>query len=285
MDVADFVRLSDIYLQATSALDGRPESRLESSTIRFHHDRIATQVTSVNNPGLSIEYEGYTNTVGELLIVTKEIQDMIDKGNEYIHLLYSYRSLSNAIPNADLSMLKNDVKSYNKTVLNLLNPKIQLMERCMSYVDKSIELLADYFKFLLIKDDTKKRSCAPIGHYTYLMTLLDTLVTIDQINDVKVSLRTDYIRFRDVLVYADKATDPSILQMYHKLEIFLGLKDEEDSMDEPYPSISDLSRTPRFYSLTKLRGKLAYINGALTLLCHGRSHHRATQYAVVCHAK
>jgi len=191
---------------------------------------------------------------------------MIDKGNEYIHLLYSYRSLSNAIPNADLSMLKNDVKSYNKTVLTLLNPKIQLMERCTSFVDKSIDLVADYFKFLLIKDDTKKRSCAPIGHYTYLMTLLDTLVTIDQINDVKVSLRTDYIRFRDVLVYADKATDPSILQMYHKLEIFLGLKDEEDSMDEPYPSISDLSRTPRFYSLTKLRGKLADINGVLKLL-------------------
>ncbi len=266
MDVADLVKLSDIYLQATSALDARPEPRLDSYSIRFHHDRVATSVASINDPYLSIDYEGYTSTVGELLIVTKEIQDLIDKGNDYIHSLYSYRSLSNAIPNADLSMLKNDVKAYNKTVLSLLSPKVQLMERCMSYVDKSIDSLVDYFKFLIIKDDIKKRNCIPIGHYNYLMTLLDTLVKIDHINDVKVALRIDYIRFRSVLIYADKVTDPSILQLYHKLEIFLGLKDENDSEDEPYPSTSDLSRVPRFHSLTKLRDKLYNIDGMLKLL-------------------
>lgn len=266
MDFADLVKLSDIYLQATSALDVRPELRLDSSSICFDHDRVATSLATINNPYLSIDYEGYTSAVGELLIVTKEIQDLIDRGNDYIHSLYSYRSLSNAIPDADLSMLKNDVKAYNKAVLSLLSPKVQSMERCMSYVDKSIDSLVSYFKFLIIKDDTKKRHCIPIGHYDYLMTLLDTLVKIDHINDVKVAWRIDYIRFRSVLIYADKVTDLSIFQMYHKLETFLGLKDEDDSVDEPYPSISDLSRLPRFHSLTKLRDKLYKIDGMLKLL-------------------
>lgn len=90
-----------------------------------------------------IDHKGYFSTFSNELDLIAKIESFVQKGNNYIHSLYSHRSVSEAIPdiatdtldsgkkNNDLGVTNADI---NAKILEILRPEIQKLRDVQLFV-------------------------------------------------------------------------------------------------------------------------------------------------------
>lgn len=159
------------------------------------------------------------------------LEELIERGEENLSIVYSYRSVSQAIPELmssgmgktddEESSLSVDTRSeiYSK-IIKILRPEMRKVRECMLYALEAIN--ATYTSLSYISYKIQQKESIPEQYFLTLIRLLDILIILDNIKDKKVSITKDFIRYkRTVSAQANLET----LEELSSLQNFLANQD------------------------------------------------------------
>lgn len=239
-----------------------PEIARYSRTVSMNRDGYTTQshpkaieitVSSPLNPTSYVDAKAFeTNFDLEFEIIGK-LENLIAIGNDFISYLYTYRSLSKALPEInigsidDLSMEeKNEVlnkkNEINKKVFDIMKPTIIKLKELVSYVSTCITQFYECVLHLL-ELQTKNLSI-PSDFYESMIQLFDVLIRIDNLKDMKPSVQNDFSRYKRAL--GGQFTG-EIMEELTRIQTFL------TSPQDP--------RFSRNYIFLKLRNEIKNVSG------------------------
>lgn len=173
-----------------------------------------------------IDHKGYFSTFSAELDIIANIENLVQRGNIYIHLLYSHRSVSQAIPdisttdsvekNGDGHDLTNKKSEVNIKILDILRPEMRKIRELYDFVTQVLRsnsfknkgffsssynlhqastALHDCLQHIQHKDAHKEVTPSELNFS--LLRLLDILIILDHLRDMKLScLSTDYARYK-----------------------------------------------------------------------------------------
>ena len=150
------------------------------------------------------------------------LESMTVSGQRYVHMLYTFRSVSRAIPMisivtpADAS--KEIQESYdirreelNKKIIEILRPEILKLKELMVFVRDFVRIFCDFFRFLTSPEALVK--IIPESVYEALIKSIDLIVKLDHLKDQKASVNNDFTRYKRSLMLqtqvAKRTTAPS----------------------------------------------------------------------------
>lgn len=196
------------------------------------------------------DYKAYFTTFSKELEFIMIIDDLTRRGMEHIQTLYCYRSVSQAIPEistdshrgeydeeltleekAELNTRKIEI---NQKIVDLLRSEMRKIRAIISYVVDAINAFHSCLVHLAFKDQHKES--IPEGLYLSLIHLLDTLIILDSLKDVKGCLQKDFSRYKRAL-----GAHPSveILEEITQLQTFLAGQDARKSRNYIFISLRD----------------------------------------------
>ena len=173
----------------------------------------------------------------------KQIEATLEAGQSHVNMLYTYRSVSRAIPmvnvnipqdaspeeKAEFSSRQNEI---NQEIVNILEPVIQKLRELASFVSNAVSLIRDIIASLS-KPEARER-VIPEGLYTAMIRLFDIMVKLDNLKDMKACLNNDYSRYKrasrdnsDYLILKFISNEKQIIHTALRGEVKLILGHEE----------------------------------------------------------
>ena len=178
---------------------------------------------------------------------------MIERGHQLSNMLYSYRSVSEAIPEISIEIpedatpeeydeITSKKAEINRKVLEILRPEIHRLRELMSF---SIEAIDCFYScvFLLTKKEIHNDTFPGGIHYS-LINLLDILVILDNLKDLKVCIYTDFDRYKRVL--GSNLTVDAVDEI-KKLEAFIGSDESQRFKSFIFSSLTNEVRRIKGY--------------------------------------
>lgn len=156
------------------------------------------------------------NKIGlnELELIS-QIDHLIERGNHFIHTLYSSRCISKAIPeNDDLIdsirenlpfvnvMSETDIEEQIQTkksalvyeCIKILRITMQQIIEVIQFVEESLQTFTD-----TIAQISSMTEIVPEILYGSMISLLDILFKLDSLRDLKTSVKTDFAKYKQLL--------------------------------------------------------------------------------------
>lgn len=209
---------------------------------------INLEISTIFNPLGYIDYKGFPSSFSDDIIYIAKIESLIIQGPQFINILYSFRSISKAIP--ELVIDKNEKDpflieqriEYNSNIINIIRPELKKIQELMYYVRDAISCIQQCITFLS-SSERKQKSSSSEALFLSLLKLLDILLKLDNLKDMKVSILADFNRLKRAT-----GTNLSIdaLEEQKQLQNFLGCED---------------ARKAKQYIIWTLRSELKKIRG------------------------
>lgn len=124
---------------------------------------------------------------------TAKLLQLLKEGNEIATMLYSYRSVSRAIPQVQPDDPRK-AEHYRKQY-EILLPEIEKMKKFMTFRDLAIAKLSDVFK-AVIPEAKDKQSSFSSDFITVLAEVLDMFIRMDALKNIKSSMNNDFSMYR-----------------------------------------------------------------------------------------
>eukprot|EP01041_Mallomonas_annulata_P000174 gene174-299_t len=176
----------------------------------------------------------FSNDIGKI----RQMNEVLTQGQNFLETLYTFRSVSRAIPMTTIiipvnatddekELLTNKKHLYNKTIVDILRPEILKIRNLMEYVLSTISFLLEHIKYCIQMNSNDK--IIPEILYIKIIHILDTLIRIDNIKDQKACLNNDFSRYKRAL--GALATQPgmaltsAMLEEQMQLQHFLSNQD------------------------------------------------------------
>lgn len=206
------------------------------------------------------DHQGYFTTFAQEMDFIAKMENLSEKGQVLINVLYSYRSVSQAIPEISIELpadatpeqqaeAANKRTEINRKILDILRPEIIKVKDLVAYLVQAISLFHSVITHLTNKEATKE--AVPEGVHASLVRLMDVLLTLDCLKDLKTCLQKDFSRYKRVV-----GAHPSIeiLEEVTQLQTFLS---------NPDP------RKAKNYIFLSLRDEVKRVNGHENILLDG----------------
>mmetsp|Transcript_5680 Transcript_5680/g.13826 ORF Transcript_5680/g.13826 Transcript_5680/m.13826 type:complete len:1293 (-) Transcript_5680:418-4296(-) len=159
---------------------------------------------------------------GELKEIT-EVWELLEEGNKLVAMLYTFRSCSQALKDVQTNQnTPKDVKLdvYTKEY-KIFRPEIEKLYYLMNFVEKAV----DKFKHLIqsLTAAEKKKEVISQLKLDLIVKLLDLLIKLDKLKDMKSNLVNDFARYkRAVSLVKEKLPNKKALdQEVYQLQNFL----------------------------------------------------------------
>eukprot|EP00462_Mataza_sp_D1_P024883 CAMPEP_0175130372 /NCGR_PEP_ID=MMETSP0087-20121206/5972_1 /TAXON_ID=136419 /ORGANISM="Unknown Unknown, Strain D1" /LENGTH=1456 /DNA_ID=CAMNT_0016412587 /DNA_START=59 /DNA_END=4425 /DNA_ORIENTATION=+ len=149
---------------------------------------------------VAFEKTCYTEETQALETMSK----ILAQGEKYISMLYSYRSISKAIPMVNAEQTddvekqereKQRIEQIHRKEFEVLRPAVIEMTDFMRYHDEAIKVIKNNIQSL-ISTKTHVQSHDILDH---LIKSINTLVILDSLKDMKASILNDFSRYKRVL--------------------------------------------------------------------------------------
>jgi cytoplasmic FMR1 interacting protein len=219
---------------------------------------INVEIASASNA--FADHQGYFTTFAQEMDFIAKMESLSDKGMVLINMLYSYRSVSQAIPEISIEIPPDATVEQqsgasakrgeiNRKILDILRPEVIKVKDLISYLIQAVSLFHSVITHLTNKEATKE--AVPEGIHASLLRLMDTLLILDTLKDLKTCLQKDFSRYKRVV-----GAHPSIeiLEEVTQLQTFLS---------NPDP------RKAKNYILLSLRDEVKRVNGHENVLLDG----------------
>ncbi|XP_063414171.1 cytoplasmic FMR1-interacting protein 2-like isoform X2 [Mytilus trossulus] len=155
--------------------------------------------------------------------VHADLNKLLEKGQEFAAILYTWRCCSRALPQVKSNEQPNRSEIYNK-IVEVLDPQVSKLMEFMYFVRESIERFGGEVKRLC---HIQKRN--DFVSEAYLLTLgkfINTFAELDQLKNMKASIRNDYSAFRRAAQFLKVIADPQALQESQNLSMFLATQNK-----------------------------------------------------------
>ena len=160
---------------------------------------VAVQTASAN-PVEYTDAPGYQTQFGPEIAAAAEVEQLLDEGQRFVHMLYTYRSVSRAIPvslpdDTEEPAMKRerDEKSFN-----VLRREIKKLRELMDFARRALHVFDKNLRHLA-RTTLAGSKMVPDGYYFALTRCIDLLQKLDNLKDTKASLKNDLSRYRRLL--------------------------------------------------------------------------------------
>jgi len=139
------------------------------------------------------DHHAFHLTFGDDVAIIGEIDRCLLAAEFHINVLYTYRSVSKALPMVKAELAEADKVEVYKQIFYLLKPEIDKIKACMEFHDEIIILFSKALRLLtpaldkhgIIWRDLVKR----------LIKLIDGIERLNQLKETKACLKNDFSRF------------------------------------------------------------------------------------------
>lgn len=191
------------------------------------------------------DHKGYFTTFSAEMDFIVKLESMVQRGQDFVHMLYTYRSLSQAIPEISIEVpadvtaeeeekIQTKKHEINRKIMDILRPEIVKLKELMTFVVEAIGMFHGCVLHLTNKEVNKEQ--VPEGIHFSLVKLLDVLIKLDYLKDTKGSLQKDFSRYKRVV-----GSQPSIevLEELSQLQSFLSSPDPRKSKGYIFTTLRD----------------------------------------------
>ncbi|PWA14426.1 hypothetical protein CCH79_00011121, partial [Gambusia affinis] len=154
----------------------------------------------------------------EQATVHSNMNDMLEEGQEYAVMLYTWRSCSRAIPQVKCNEQPNRVEIYEKTV-EVLEPEVTKLMNFMYFQRSAIDRFCGEVRRLC---HTERRK--DFVSEAYLLTLgkfINMFAVLDELKNMKCSVKNDHSAYKRAAQFLRKMSEPSSIQESQNLSMFL----------------------------------------------------------------
>lgn len=212
-------------------------------SIQSKSDSILMNVAALSNPTSYADHKGFTVEFIKEIELARRIESLEITGNEFVQFVYSYRSISKAIPEVQLEALEKLSESdknaailkkteYSKIVLEVLRPGMFKIKELISFVVEANQVLHACVVHLVNIENSN--GTVPEGLYSSMIKLIDVLVKLDNLKDIKSSIKNDFTRYKRVI-----GSSPDALEELNLLQSFLSNQDPSKSRNYIFLSLRD----------------------------------------------
>ncbi|XP_006898657.1 PREDICTED: cytoplasmic FMR1-interacting protein 1 [Elephantulus edwardii] len=154
----------------------------------------------------------------EQATVHSNMNEMLEEGQEYAVMLYTWRSCSRAIPQVKCNEQPNRVEIYEKTV-EVLEPEVTKLMNFMYFQRNAIERFCGEVRRLCHVERRKD-----FVSEAYLLTLgkfINMFAVLDELKNMKCSVKNDHSAYKRAAQFLRKMADPQSIQESQNLSMFL----------------------------------------------------------------
>uniref|UniRef100_A0A3P8R0P1 Cytoplasmic FMR1-interacting protein n=1 Tax=Astatotilapia calliptera TaxID=8154 RepID=A0A3P8R0P1_ASTCA len=154
----------------------------------------------------------------EQATIHSSMNDMLEEGQEYAVMLYTWRSCSRAIPQVKCNEQPNRVEIYEKTV-EVLEPEVTKLMNFMYFQRTAIDRFCGEVRRLC---HTERRK--DFVSEAYLLTLgkfINMFAVLDELKNMKCSVKNDHSAYKRAAQFLRKMSEPSSIQESQNLSMFL----------------------------------------------------------------
>ncbi|XP_017715441.1 PREDICTED: cytoplasmic FMR1-interacting protein 1 isoform X1 [Rhinopithecus bieti] len=154
----------------------------------------------------------------EQATVHSSMNEMLEEGQEYAVMLYTWRSCSRAIPQVKCNEQPNRVEIYEKTV-EVLEPEVTKLMNFMYFQRNAIERFCGEVRRLCHAERRKD-----FVSEAYLITLgkfINMFAVLDELKNMKCSVKNDHSAYKRAAQFLRKMADPQSIQESQNLSMFL----------------------------------------------------------------
>ncbi|CAH3019681.1 unnamed protein product [Porites evermanni] len=151
--------------------------------------------------------------------VHKGLNEMLEEGEKYAVMLYTWRSCSRAVPSVKSDDQPNRIEIYEKTV-EVLEPEVRKLKSFMHFAQNAIARFCKEVKTLSHperrKDFISERYLLTLGKFINMFAVLDAL------KNMKACLNNDYAFYKRADTFLRRGTgDVSMIEESQNLSLFL----------------------------------------------------------------
>ena len=228
----------------------------QSSESRIHYPNQSIEVDTSSKKNFNCGSFG--NNFGIDMEIFSKLSNMFSLGEDFAHMLYTYRSVSRPIPtNMNISEIPSTVMEQqeyeifernddnNERVMDVLRPEISKLKDLMIFTG----CLVLNFKIAvecIISSDMNGNSI-PEEILRVLVHAFTMLITLDYLKDVKTCFRTDFQRYKQTInVRSDKYSlleNSDFMEEISRMQIFLSHADPRKAQHFILSTLEDEIRT------------------------------------------
>uniref|UniRef100_A0A6Q2XGR1 Cytoplasmic FMR1-interacting protein n=1 Tax=Esox lucius TaxID=8010 RepID=A0A6Q2XGR1_ESOLU len=154
----------------------------------------------------------------EQATIHSSMNEMLEEGQEYAVMLYTWRSCSRAIPQVKCNEQPNRVEIYEKTV-EVLEPEVTKLMNFMYFQRTAIDRFCGEVRRLCHAERRKD-----FVSEAYLLTLgkfINMFAVLDELKNMKCSVKNDHSAYKRAAQFLRKMSEPSSIQESQNLSMFL----------------------------------------------------------------
>jgi cytoplasmic FMR1 interacting protein len=237
---------------------------------------IACEAKAFTESCIEDDYRAYFTTFGKELDLIVAMEGMVKRGYDHIHLIYTYRSVSQAIP--EIAIDKKDLPTssnqnnnnhteresltsntsfltqdddlepqeraelavrkaeINGKIVEVLRKEMAKIKDLLFYIQDAVTL---FHNFILQASKSQKEQIIPEGLLLAALQLLDVLIILDTLKEYKTCILKDFSRYKRVL-----GTNQGIevMEEIHLLQNFLAGQDARKARHFIFTSLRDSIR-------------------------------------------
>lgn len=225
-----------------------------AANIQYSASSLDVEISSIWNPFNFIDEKAFHTQITTEIGLNAELENVVDQGQVHIYILYSFRSASKAIPEvvrsfsfpsyshsclpnfncilvkvieapegagpedeAEIAMKRAEI---NRKIVDILRPGMMQMKDLLDFITDAIEVFNKCFIHASMSSTSDQ--CANETLFLAMIKLLDLLIKIDNLKDIKASIKSDFSRYKRA--FGSKVA-PEALEEIMKLQDFLSSPD------------------------------------------------------------
>ncbi|CAM9579119.1 unnamed protein product [Ectocarpus fasciculatus] len=176
-----------------------------------------------------VDHAGYKTALGSEVEAIGELEKVLEFGRMHVNVLYTFRSVSRAIPMVSGSGDPNK-NALHMNTFKVLRPEMKKLSAIMDFYESGVQVFCAHVQTLTKRG---KKQVVPEGLYDALIAVVDLMQKMDYLKDTKACLTNDFSRYKRALtsVRQDLPDAESLGQArgwkrngaeQHSLQLFLG---------------------------------------------------------------
>ena len=193
----------------------------DNPNIQPHPQALEHEISPNHNPLNYSDHSAFDTMFGAEMETKSTLEQLLDEGSHFVQMLYTFRSVSRAIPMITDQNATNK-KEMNWAAYNVLRPEVVKLKKLMEFQESVIRTFCMNIQQLVTPEARKK--VVPEGLYDALIKVVDLLQKLDNLKDMKACLLNDFSRYKRAFnsIRSELKDGDAQSEEIHQLHLFLG---------------------------------------------------------------
>jgi len=209
--VANIVNSTDVFIPIVKELS---ELSLPGNVPNIQFTSQSIDIETRADATTFMEKGDFESCFSQEMEQISKIELMTEQGDKFVHMLYTFRSVSRAIPMVSITAPEGasaDVEEemeirreeLNRKIVEIFRPEILKLKELMIFIGNFVSSFCGCVQYMSSPEARNK--VIPEGVYEAFIKAVDLMVKIDHLKDQKASLNNDFTRYKRSISQQSKA--------------------------------------------------------------------------------